>query len=269
MINWMKKILITGANSYIGTSFEKWLKQWPEEYKVDTVSMRDDAWKEKGFSEYDVVLHMAAVVHKKEKPEMESLYFKVNRNLPVEVAKKAREAGVRQFIFMSTMAVYGEEGKIGEELVITRNTKPNPKTYYGKSKLEAEYELNRLTNENFKVIVLRPPMVYGPNCPGNYSRLEKLALKSPVFPMIQNKRSMLHIYKLCEYVKEYIDNESQGVFFPQDNEYVNTSLLVKKIAQENGKKIYLSKSMGWIMKLIGKRINVVNKVFGNLIYGKY
>jgi len=141
-----------------------------------------------------------------------------------------------------------------------------PKTYYGKSKLEAEYELNKLNNENFKVVVLRPPMVYGPNCPGNYARLQKLALKTPIFPMIENKRSMLHIDKLCQYVKEYIDDEIEGLFFPQDDEYVNTSLLVKKIADENGKKIYMSRLIGWIIKLIGKRVDLINKVFGNLIY---
>jgi len=264
----MKKILITGVNSYIGTSLEKWLEKYSDKYYIDTLDMKDNEWKNRDFSKYDVVFHVAAVVHKREKPESKSLYLKVNRDLPVEVAKKAQETGVKQFIFMSTMAVYGEEGKIGKEVVITKDTKPNPKTYYGKSKIEAEYELNKLTNENFKIVELRPPMVYGPNCPGNYARLEKLALKSPIFPMIENKRSMLHIDKLCEYVREYIDEEVEGVFFPQDDEYVNTSLLVKRIAEQNGKTIYMSKSMGWMIKLIGKKVSFVNKVFGNLVYDR-
>lgn len=262
----MKKILITGANSYIGTSFEKWLEEWPKDYLVDTVSLRGNAWKKKDLSGYDVIFHVAAVVHKKEKLEMESLYFKINRNLPIEVAKKAREAGVKQFIFMSTMAVYGKEGKIGQEIVISKDDKPNPKTYYGRSKLEAEHELNKLNSDNFKIVLVRPPMVYGPNCPGNYARLEKLALKTPVFPMIENKRSMLNINKLCQYIKEYIDDEAKGVFFPQDDEYVNTSLLVKKISEQNGRKIYMSRLIGWMIKLIAKRVSLINKVFGNLVY---
>lgn len=266
VISWMKKVLITGANSYIGSNFEKWLERWSQQYKVDTVDMIDGTWIEKDFSGYDVVFHVAAVVHKQEKPEMESLYIKVNRELPIEVAKKAKQSGIKQFIFMSTMAVYGEEGRLGEELAITSETKPSPKTYYGKSKIEAEYELNKLSCENFKIVILRPPMIYGPNCPGNYARLEKLALKSPVFPMVENKRSMLHVHKLCEYVKGYIDDEIEGTFLPQDDEYVNTSLLVKKIAEENGRKVHLSKLMGLIIKFTGKRISIVNKIFGNLVY---
>lgn len=264
----MKKILITGVNSYVGTSLEKWLEKNPVKYYIDKISLKNDAWKEKDFSKYDVVFHVAAVVHKKEKPEMETLYFKVNRDLPVEVAKRAKTAGVKQFIFMSTMAVYGEEGKIGKEVVITRNTDPNPKTYYGKSKLEAENEINKLKKENFKVVVIRPPMIYGPNCPGNYARLEKLAKKIHIFPMIQSERSILHIDKLCQYIKEYIDTKAEGLFFPQDDAYVNTSFLVKKIAEQNGRKIILSKSMGWTIKLMGKRVHLINKVFGNLVYEK-
>lgn len=264
----MKNILITGKNSYIGTSLENWLMRESDKYKVDTIDMKDGSWKEKNFSQYDVVFHVAAVVHQKEQPEMKGLYFKVNRDLPVEVAKKAKEAGVSQFIFMSTMAVYGEEGKLGQEVVINRNTPVNPKTFYGVSKVEAETELGKLNDDGFRVVVLRPPMIYGPNCPGNYARLEKLAIKSPVFPLIDNKRSMLHIDKLCQSVKEYIDEEAQGLYFPQDDEYVNTSLMVKALAEKNGKSIYLSKAAGLIIKLIGKRVNLINKVFGNLVYEK-
>lgn len=264
----MKKILITGKNSYIGTSLENWLMREPDKYKVDTVDMKDWSWKEKDFSQYHVVFHVAAVVHQNENTKMKELYLRVNRDLPIEVAKKAKEAGVSQFIFMSTMAVYGEEGKLGQELIINLNTPVKPNTYYGISKVEAEEELKKLNDDKFRVVVLRPPMVYGPNCPGNYSRLEKLAIKLPVFPMIDNKRSMLHIDKLCKCVKEYIDNEVEGLYFPQDDKYVNTSLMVKELAEKNGKSIHLSKAAGIIIKLIGKRVNLINKVFGNLVYEK-
>ena len=264
----MKKILITGANSYIGTSLEKWLGEYPEQYSLDTVNTRDDEWKAKDFSQYDVVFHVAAVVHQREKPGMEGLYLKVNRDLPVEVAKKSREAGVSQFIFMSTMAVYGNEGKVGDNQVITSHTPINPRTYYAASKAEAEIELNKLNDEEFKVVVLRPPMVYGPNCPGNYAKLEKLAIMLPVFPEIENRRSMLHIDRLCQDIKEYIDNSEEGLFLPQDRVYVNTSDLVKQIAANNGKNIHLSKTLGWLIKLLGKKNNLINKVFGNLIYEK-
>ena len=262
----MKKILITGAGSYIGTSFAKWLGQWPEDYFVDTVDMMDAAWKQKDFSKFEVVFHVAGIVHISIDPKLDDLYYKVNRDLTVETAEKAKNEGVRQFIFMSTMAVYGQEGKMNENITITRATAPNPKTSYGKSKLFAEFELNKLAGDGFKVAIIRSPMVYGENCPGNYARLEKLALRIPVFPMIINSRSMLSIHKLNEYIKEYVDQEAEGIFFPQDNEYVNTSLLVQKIAKEHGKKIYLSRTIGLLIKLFGKRINLVNKIFGNLIY---
>jgi len=262
----VKKILVTGADSYVGTAFERWFSQYPDEYSVDTIDMRDNVWQDKPFEGYDVVLHVAAVVHKKESPKIESMYLKVNVDLPVAVAKKARAAGVRQFIFMSTMAVYGEEGEIGHEVIITRDTTPNPKTYYGKSKLAAEYELNKLANENFKILVLRPPMIYGSNCPGNYAKLVKLAKLTPIFPMIENKRCMLYIGKLCQHLKRHIDKESKELFFPQDNEHWNASLLVKKLAEQSGKKIYLSESMGWLIRLIGARLGVIKKVFGNLVY---
>ena len=264
----MRNVLIAGENSYIGKSLEQYLSQWPNIYKIDTISLLDDKWKEKNFSQYDVIFHVAAVVHMKEKPEMENLYFKVNKDLPIEVATKAKNEGVNQFIFMSTMAVYGQEGKIGESVVIKRETKPDPKTYYGKSKLAAEIELIKLNDNSFKVVVVRPPMVYGPNCPGNYARLEKLALKAPFFPMIDNQRSMLHIDKLSECIKKAMDEEIEGLILPQDDEYVNTSLLVKRIANGNGKVILLSKGLGLVIGLFGKRVGSLNKIFGNLVYEK-
>ncbi|NKE04702.1 NAD-dependent epimerase/dehydratase family protein [Mesobacillus selenatarsenatis] len=264
----MKRILITGKNSYVGTSLENWLVKNYKIYSVHLISLRNDLWRKTDFSQYDVVIHLAAVVHMKENSEMETMYFKVNRDLAVEVANRAKIAGVKQFIFMSTMAVYGEEGKIGEEIIITRETKTNPKTFYGKSKLEAEYELQKMAYENFKVVILRPPMIYGRNCPGNYSKLEKMALKIPIFPFIDNKRSMLHVEKLNILIEEIIKNEVGGIFLPQDDEYVTTSLLVKKIAEQNGKKIYLSHFMGCVIKIVAKRNNLFNKVFGNLVYEK-
>lgn len=264
----MKKILITGADSYVGTNLAKWLARCRDKYFVDILDMKSESWKERDFSGFDVVFHVAAIVHKKETSDMVNIYFTVNRDLPIKVAKKARESGVKQFIFMSTMAVYGKNGKLDEEVIITRNTKPDPKTYYAKSKLEAENEINKLMCDNFKVIILRPPLIYGTNCPGNYAKLEKLAKNLCIFPMIENKRSMLHIDKLCYCLEKYINSETDGLFFPQDDEYINTSLLVKKIAEQNGKKIYLSSSLGWLIRKICKRVNLFNKVFGNLVYEK-
>ncbi|AZR73932.1 UDP-glucose 4-epimerase [Anoxybacter fermentans] len=260
------RILITGNKSYVGMNLKRWLSQWPDKYSVDSISLRNDEWKNKDFSKYDILFHVAAIVHKKEKSEMEDIYYKINRDLTVEVAKKAKEEGVKQFIFMSSMSVYGLNGKIGEDVVVTKNTQCNPNTFYGKSKLEAENELKKIEDEHFRIVIIRAPMVYGPNCPGNYTRLKKLVMKIPVFPLVNNKRSMIFIDNLSEFIRLLIDNQDRGLFFPQNKEYVNTSELVKLIAKENSKNIYLSRVLAFGIKLFGRRVKVLNKVFGNLVF---
>jgi nucleoside-diphosphate-sugar epimerase len=264
--NQPKKILITGKESYIGTSFEKWLKQWPEQYEVDTISVKDVSWKNVDFSKYDALFHVAGIVHQKEKPAMRELYFKVNRNLAVEIAKKAKLAGVEQFVFMSSMSVYGLEGKIGEPVVITRDTPCKPNTFYGQSKYEAEQELQKLEDESFKVAIIRAPMIYGPNCPGNYARLRKLVLKVSVFPLIENERSMLFINNFNEFIRLMLERKSRGLFFPQNKKYSNITELVRLIAKENYRKIIFLRSLAVCIKSFGKHLNLVNKVFGNLVY---
>ena len=165
----MKRILITGANSYIGASFETYIKQWDEEYSVDTVDMIDDAWREKDFGAYDVVFHVAGIAHKKETKDNAQLYYKVNRDLAFETAAKAKTDGVKQFIFLSSMSVYGMVTG-----VVAKDTVPCPKSNYGKSKLQAEEYINRLGSEKFKVCTLRPPMVYGKDCKGNFQTIVKV-----------------------------------------------------------------------------------------------
>jgi nucleoside-diphosphate-sugar epimerase len=261
-----KKILITGKGSYIGTSLEKWLQQWPDQYLVDKITVKDDFWKTYDFSKCDAVFHVAGIVHQKEKPEMENLYFAVNRDLALEVAKKAKLSGVHQFIFMSSMSVYGLEGKIGETVVITKDTPCHPNTFYGRSKYEAEQELQKLEDESFKVVIIRPPMVYGKGCKGNYARLVDFVLRTPFFPDIKNKRSMIYIENLTEFVNLVIENCSSGLFFPQNSEYVKTSEMVESIAEIHRKKIKLTKSFNLILRFL--KTSTINKVFGDLVYEK-
>ncbi|ARE24926.1 NAD-dependent epimerase/dehydratase family protein [Lactococcus cremoris] len=113
----MKKILITGANSYIGQSLENWLEKSQGDYQVDTLDMINPAWKEYDFSPYNSIFHVAAIVHKNEKNLNQDLYDKVNRDLPIELATLAKKAGVAQFFFLSSMSVYGNN-----EEVITTST---------------------------------------------------------------------------------------------------------------------------------------------------
>lgn len=268
----MKKILITGAGSYIGTSFENYINtNFPDKYTVDTVDMIGDEWKEKDFSPYDAVFHVAGIAHSdngKISPEKEKLYYAVNTELTSATAEKAKSGGVRQFIFMSSAIVYGNSAPIGKTKIITADTTVSPANSYGDSKVQAEKRLKSLEDENFKVVILRPPMIYGKGSKGNYPLLAKLALKLPFFPRVQNERSMLYIENLCEFVRLMVENVENGTFFPQNSEYSNTSELVEMIAAAHGKKIRLLGGFTWLLKIMGCFTGLVNKAFGNLTYEK-
>ena len=265
----MKKILITGANSYIGTSFEHYMAQWPEEYQVDTVDMVDGSWREKIFADYDSVFHVAGIAHQdsgKITEERKQLYFKVNTELTVETAKKAKAGGVKQFIFMSSIIVYGAGAMLGETKMISKDTKPAPAGAYGRSKLKAEEGIQSLNDDSFCVCVLRPPMIYGPGCKGNYPLIAKAAMKLPFFPDIRNERSMLFIGNLCGYVKAMVDDTLSGLYFPQNSEYVSTSEMVRQIALAHNKNIRLTKVFNPLLRLLSSKASIVDKVFGNLVY---
>ena len=267
----MKKILITGANSYIGTAFAKYMAQWPQEYQVATIDMIDGSWREKSFAGYDSVLHVAGIAHirtKKLDKQARERYWKVNALLPVEVANKAKTENVGQFIFLSSMSVYGEHGSIENPVVITRETKPAPKDVYGESKLKAEEGIVSLDDVGFRVCLLRPPMIYGPGCKGNYRLLEKAALKLPFFPDIKNERSMLFIDNLCTYLKYVVDGKVSGIHFPQNSEYVCTSRMVRQIGQVHGKNIRMTRVFNPLLRLLSGRIRGLDKVFGSLVYDK-
>jgi nucleoside-diphosphate-sugar epimerase len=257
----MKKILITGKSSYVGKSLEKWLEKYPNRYSIDSISLRDGYWKEKNFLGYDVVFHVAGIAHIKETKENADLYYRVNRDLAYEVAQKAKIEGVKQFIFLSSMSVYGKE--MG---VIYEDTLLNPKSNYGKSKLQAEELITTLEDNVFKVAIIRPPMIYGKGCKGNYTRLSNLAISTPFFPDIDNRRSMIFIDNLSEFIRGLINNSSGGLFFPQNENYVCTSELVRNIAKIHGKKIIMTKLFNPIFKIL--KTGTINKVFGDLVYEK-
>lgn len=254
----MKKILITGANSYIGISFEKYMAQWPEKYQVDTVDMIDGTWREKDFSEYDTVFHVAGIAHQKETQENAELYYKINRDLAFDTAVKAKTDGVKQFIFLSSMSVYGLETG-----VITKETMPLPKSNYGKSKFQAEELLNGLADETFRVAILRPPMVYGKGCKGNYQTLRKFALKFKMFPALMNHRSMIYIDNLSMYIEKLIIANGYGLFFPQNPTTICSKDLVEVICQVNGVKLLVCPLFN-IVKMVP--ISQVKKVLGDLLY---
>ena len=270
----MKKVLITGANSYIGTSFETWAeKKYPGEFEIDTVDMVGGSWREKSFAGYDTVFHVAGIAHADVghvSEERKAFYYKINRDLAIETAQKAKKDGVSQFIFMSSMIVYGESAGLGKKRVITKDTKPHPANFYGDSKWQADKGVRKLADDSFHVAVLRPPMIYGKGSKGNYPLLAKMAKKLPVFPDIQNERSMLYIGNLCEFLCLLMISGKGGIYFPQNAEYVRTSEMVRRIAETAGHRIWVTKLLNpavWAASLIpGKVSGLVNKAFGNMVY---
>ena len=267
----MKRILITGASSYVGVSVGKYLKRWPDSYQVDAISLTDGSWRERSFRGYDVVFHVAGIVHQsksKDDPAQAELYDRVNHRLAVETAKKAKADGVRQFIFMSSESVYGLSAPVGKVVTITKDTPVCPKDNYGISKARAEEGLAALRDEGFQVAVLRPPMIYGKGCKGNYQTLAKLAKKLPVFPLVENRRSMLYIDNLSEFVRLLVEDEADGLFCPQNAQYVATSDMVNRIAHANGRGILMVRGFGWALKLLSPVTAMVDKAFGSLCYDR-
>lgn len=258
------RLLITGAGSYVGTKVEQWIKSHSD-YQVDTLDMLSDAWQEADFSAYDAVYHVAGIAHVNADPKMETLYYRVNRDLTVEVAQKAKEAGVKQFIFMSSMIVFHESKSLQPEM-LTSDTQPNPNGFYGDSKLQAENGLHALEDKTFKVCILRPPMIYGPNSKGNFPRLIRLAAKTPVFPEFHNQRSMLYIDNLAEFVRQAIQHQLSGTFYPQNRELSDTVEIVRYFAKAQHHRIWFTKCLNPLVRLASHFLQPVNKLFGTYYY---
>jgi len=257
----LKRVLITGANSYVGTSVENGLKKEPEKYYIESLDMKDPNWKNFDFSKFDIVFHVAGIAHVSTKKSMKEIYFKVNRDLTIETAIKAKKSGVKQFIFMSSMIVYNSK-----ETKITLDTNPDPDNFYGLSKLQAENGIKSLQSDSFNVCILRPPMIYGPYSKGNFIRLVNLSKKLFLFPRFNNVRSFLYINNLVEYIKLYIDHDFKGVYFPQNSEYFCTSELYGIVRKFYNKKVYYINIFNFFIHLFRNKSSTLRKVFGDHFY---
>ena len=261
----MKKILITGAGSYVGESVRRYILSTSTDFQIDAVDTMGDNWKKADYSQYDVVYHVAGIAHVNADPKMEALYYKVNRDLTIEVAKHAKAAGVKQFIFMSSQIVFHESQSLKSE-VLTAETKENPNGFYGDSKLQAELGIKPLEDENFKVCILRPCMIYGSNAKGNFPRLAKLACKTPIFPCWHNKRSMLYIDNLAEFVKQAILRELSGTYYPQNRELADTVEIIRFFAKAAGHRIWITKLLNPFVWLGSFVLQPLNKMFATYYY---
>ncbi len=268
----MKKILITGANSYIGTAFQNYLaEEFPGKYQVDVLDLRQKGWQSHSFSGYDTVFHVAGIAHSDTRvmarPRRE-LYYAVNTDLAIQTAQKARADGAGQFLFMSSASVYGDSTPIGEVCPITPQTPLRPANVYGDSKAKAERGIQALEDDSFRVVILRPPMIYGPGSKGNYPALSRLIRYVPLFPQVDNQRSMLYIGNLVEFLRLMVENRERGIFWPQNREYTNTTDMARMIARAQGRRLLVVPGLTWALKGLAHVTDLVNKAFGSLCYAQ-
>ena len=257
----MKRILITGEDSYIGTHFAAYLSGFSGEYAVETLAMKGHTPDEYAFHGADAIVHVAAIVHRKETKETPALYEKINCDLAYAVAEQAKREGVKQFVFFSSMSVYGKVTG-----TITKDTVPAPDTQYGKSKLSAERRIAALADESFCVTILRPPRVFGPGAKGNPARLEQIANRLPFCPDFENRRSMVSIDTLCEALKGYIDAPRSGVFFPQETAPLSTAELMERMRKAQNKPVRRSKLLNPAIRALRRFTRAGKKAFGDLTY---
>ena len=188
-------VLLTGSSGFLGTYFKN---RYMDKYLIKTFSFLKDDLKSLHVSDVDVVVHLSALVHQMGGASA-SEYERVNVTQTLQLALKAKESGVGQFIFMSTVKVYGEETKE----IYTENFTCKPEDEYGKSKLRVEKALLELEDENFKVSIIRTPIVYGQD--------------------------------------EVVKQRKSGIFLASDDESLSTTKLVELIAKSLDKKVYLVK----------------------------
>lgn len=258
----MISVLITGGGGFIAGPLRARLAEFPDLYRVEAVSLRDGSWREKGFSGFDCVVHTAGIAHVKADPALAPEYRRVNRDLTLETAQRARDDGAKQFIFLSSVIVYGDPPPAGVRWQIGADTPPAPSNAYGRSKLEAEEGLRAMEREGFRVATLRLPMVFGRGCKGNYNALAALAAKSPVFPRFENRRGVVYVENLAEAIRKVIDAGEGGLFFPQD-EIASTARLAELIAAAHGRRIALLRGLNPAVRLLGRR-GSVRRAFGDM-----
>ena len=262
----MLKLLITGKSGFIANAVLEHLKD-SDEIEASAVSVRGGEWKKMSFSGYDAILHTAGIAHVDPDPSLADQYDKINHRLTVEIAKKAKAEGVRQFIFLSSIIVFGDASRAGVRRTITTKTSPAPSGAYGQSKLDAENALRRLSCDSFRAAIIRPPMVFGRGCRGNYNTLAKLAEKLPVFPEFYNNRSMLYVENLAELIRLIVLRCDRGIFHPQDTVPRSVTEIVHEICHVHGKHMRFSRILALPVYILGFR-GLARRAFGDMAYSR-
>jgi len=230
------KIIVTGASGFVGKNYINLNKN----HQIQAVSLSKSELFSFDFQGCEVLLHLAALVHQMHgAPEGE--YFKINSDLAFATAQKAKKEGIKHFILLSTVKVYGESTT--NKIPLNEKTDCHPEDAYGKSKLEAEKRIFGLEDENFKVAIIRSPLVYGTGVKANMFNLIKLIDKMPILPFgnITNKRSFVYIENLIALIDRIITTRASGIYLARDSENLSTTELTLAISKAlNKKRVMLS-----------------------------
>ncbi len=281
-----KKVMLVGIGGYIGGKFTEYIKMNYSDWQIDAVDSMNRKWEDSDFHGYDAVYNVSGLAHANARQGSEELYYLVNGQLPIDVATKAKEEGVPLFIQMSSQIVYGDMSGLGEEKIITVETVPSEPTVYGKSKMMAERGLMALVDsgwngtessksseslgdsKGFQVAIIRPPLIYSEYARDNFPRLVNFAKKMPIFPKLENRQSMVYVDNLCELVRLVIESNKGGIYYPQQECYIETSKIVADIAKAVGNRMWQTRIFNPALRLLSKvpQLGFIHKAFGSIAY---
>ena len=253
----VKKVMLVGIGGYIGGKFTDYINKNYPDWQIDAVDSMNRKWADADFHGYDAVYNVSGLAHANARHGSEKLYYEVNGQLPIDVATKAKAEGVPMFVQMSSQIVYGDMSGLGEDKVITAEIVPSEPTVYGKSKMMAE-----------RGLVVRPPLIYSEFARDNFPRLVNFAKKMPVFPKLKNRQSMVYVDNLCELVKLIIEHNQGGVYYPQQECYIETSKIVADIAEAVGNKMWQTRLFNPALRFLSKMpmFDFIHKAFGSIVY---
>lgn len=279
-----KKVMLVGIGGYIGGKFTEYIKKNYPDWQVDAVDSMNRKWADADFHGYDAVYNVSGLAHANARQGSEEQYYAVNGQLPIDVATKAKAEGVPLFVQMSSQIVYGDMSGLGEEKMITAETVPSEPTIYGKSKMMAERGLQALVEPEgsngssgsrgssgskvFQVAIMRPPLIYSEYARDNFPRLVNFAKKMPIFPNLKNKQSMVYVDNLCELIRLIIENNKGGIYYPQQECYIETSKIVRDIANAVGNHMWQTRIFNPALRLLSKvpQLGFIHKAFGSIAY---
>lgn len=253
--------LVTGSTGFLGKHL---LPKLSKVVNVSTVSLRRTKLSEIELGQIDSIVHLAGLAHQMQKIDPKR-YFDVNKDQTLALAQKAKDAGVKHFIFISTVKVYGDNDIHG---VLNEDSECHPSDPYGQSKRDAEIALQAMENEKFTVSIIRPPLIYGAGVKGNLDRIINLAIKLPILPFgnIQNERSMVYAGNVSALIQKLLEKQTSGIFIAGDKTRKSTTDLVNTIID----KMNLNKAniaIPGIIRLILRKIKpaIYHRLFNDFI----